>query len=102
RMRAAGVAGGWWFSASLSETAVNAEAGARSQLSGLLAAALTIVALLLLTGLFADLPQATLAAVVIAAVIGLIDVSALVELYNTSTRRLGRQFGWGGGPGVSA
>ena len=91
---AAGLSSGMVVSGSLSKTAVNAEAGARSQLSGLLAAALTIVALLLLTGLFADLPQATLAAVVIAAVIGLIDVSALVELYNTSTRRLGRQFGW--------
>ncbi|HEY6891731.1 MAG TPA: SulP family inorganic anion transporter, partial [Solirubrobacter sp.] len=91
---AAGLCSGMVVSGSLSKTAVNATAGARSQLSGLLAAALTVVALLLLTGLFADLPQATLAAVVIAAVIGLVDVRPLVALYNTSTRRLGRQFGW--------
>ena len=53
---------------SLSKTAVNASAGARSQLSGLVVAALTVVTLLVLTGLFEDLPEATLSAVVIAAV----------------------------------
>ena len=60
----------------------------------MLAAALTVVALLFLTGLFEDLPEATLAAVVIAAVVELVDVRALVDLYNTYTKRLGRQFGW--------
>src|SRR4029077_13848341 len=72
----------------------NASAGARSQLSGLLAAVLAVAALLFLTGLFGDLPGATLAAVAIAAVIELMDVPALVELYRTYTKRLGRQFGW--------
>ena len=41
---------------SLSKTAVNVSAGGRTQLSGLLAAALAVVALLFLTGLFEDLP----------------------------------------------
>ena len=91
---AAGLSSGMVVSGSLSKTAVNAAAGARTQASGLLAAALTVVALLFLTGLFEDLPQATLAAVVIAAVIELVDVHALVELYDTYTRRLGRQYGW--------
>jgi high affinity sulfate transporter 1 len=91
---AAGVSSGMVVSGSLSKTAVNASAGARSQVSGLLAAGLTVVALLFLTGLFEDLPQATLAAVVIAAVAELVDFRALVELYHTYTRRLGRQFGW--------
>ena len=91
---AAGVSSGMVVSGSLSKTAVNASAGARTQVSGLLAAGLTVVALLFLTGLFEDLPAATLAAVVIAAVIELVDVPALVELYDTYTRRLGRQFGW--------
>ena len=81
-------------SGSLSKTAVNASSGARSQVSGLLAAVLTIVALLFLTAPFEDLPQATLAAVVIAAVAPLVDVRAIVELYETYTRRLGRQVGW--------
>ena len=91
---AASLCSGMVVSGSLSKTAVNASAGARTQASGLLAAGLTVLALLFLTGLFEDLPEATLAAVVIAAVIELVDVPALVELYNTYTKRLGRQFGW--------
>jgi high affinity sulfate transporter 1 len=91
---AAGLSSGMVVSGSLSKTAVNASAGARTQVSGLLAAALTVVVLLFLTAPFADLPEATLAAVVIAAVVDLIDVRALIELYDTYTRRLGRQFGW--------
>ena len=49
--------------------------------------------LLFLTGLFEDLPEATLAAVVIAAVIELVDVGALVALFRTSTTGLGRIYG---------
>jgi high affinity sulfate transporter 1 len=91
---AAGMSSGMVVSGSLSKTAVNASAGARTQVAGLLAAGLTVVALLFLTGLFEDLPVATLAAVVIAAVVELVDVPALVQLYDTYTRRLGREFGW--------
>ncbi len=91
---ASGLCSGMVVSGSLSKTAVNASAGASTQASGLLAAGLTVLALLFLTGLFEDLPEATLAAVVIAAVIELVDVPAIVELYNTYTKRLGRQFGW--------
>ena len=91
---ASGLCSGMVVSGSLSKTAVNASAGARTQLSTLLAAGLAVLALLFLTGLFEDLPQATLAAIVIAAVVDLVDVPALVELYNTYTKRLGRQFGW--------
>jgi SulP family sulfate permease len=65
---------------SLSKTAVNGSAGARTQLSGLIVAALTILTLLALTGLFEDLPEATLAAIVIAAVIELVDIPALIGL----------------------
>ena len=77
----AGLSSGMVVNGSLSKTAVNGSAGARSQLSGLTVAALTVVTLLFLTGLFEDLPEATLAAVVIAAVIELVDVPALVRLY---------------------
>ena len=91
---AAGLSSGMVVSGSLSKTAVNASAGARTQVSGLLAAALTVVVLLFLTAPFADLPEATLAAVVIAAVVDLVDVRALIELYDTYTKRLGRQLGW--------
>jgi SulP family sulfate permease len=78
---AAGLSSGMVVNGSLSKTAVNGSAGARSQLSGLVVAALTILTLLLLTGLFEHLPEATLAAVVIAAVVELVDVAALRRLY---------------------
>ncbi|NQX33656.1 SulP family inorganic anion transporter [Herbiconiux sp. VKM Ac-2851] len=63
-----------------SQSAVNKNAGARSQL-----ATLTTVALAVLVGLFLGpvlslLPQATLAALVFVAVLGLIDVRALARL----------------------
>jgi sulfate permease, SulP family len=91
---AAGLSSGMVVNGSLSKTAVNASAGARTQLSGLIVAALTIITLLALTGLFEDLPEATLSAIVIAAVIELVDVPALISLYRTYSRRLGREFGF--------
>jgi MFS superfamily sulfate permease-like transporter len=90
---ASGFAGGMVVNGSLSKTAVNGGAGARSQVSGLVAAALTVLTLLFLTGLFEELPEAVLAAVVIAAVIELVDVQALVDLYRLSTRRLRSIYG---------
>ena len=89
----AGLCSGMVVNGSLSKTAVNGSAGARSQLSGLIVAVLTVVTLLFLTSLFEDLPEATLAAVVIAAVIELVDIAALVDLYRLYTRRLGRIYG---------
>jgi sulfate permease, SulP family len=88
-----GLASGMVVNGSLSKTAVNGGAGANSQLSGIVVAVLTVVTLLFLTGLFESLPEATLAAVVIAAVIELVDVPALVRLYRTWTGRLGRIYG---------
>ncbi len=72
---AAGLSSGMVVNGSLSKTAVNGSAGARTQLSGLVVAVLTILTLLFLTGLFEDLPEATLGAVVIAALIELVDIS---------------------------
>ena len=86
----AGLSSGMVVNGSLSKTAVNASAGASSQLSGLVVATLTIVTLLFLTGLFEDLPEATLAAIVIAALVELVDVPALVRLYRFHTRGAGR------------
>ena len=81
------------FRVRVEEPSSNSAAGARTELSGLVVAALTIITLLTLTGLFQRLPQATLAAVVIAAVIELIDLPALATLYRVYTRRLGRYYG---------
>jgi MFS superfamily sulfate permease-like transporter len=90
----AGLTAGMVVNGSLSKTAVNGSAGARSQLSGVTVAALVVVTLLFLTGLFENLPEATLAAVVIAAVIELVDVPSLVRLYRVWTGRLGGIYGW--------
>jgi high affinity sulfate transporter 1 len=89
----AGLASGMVVNGSLSKTAVNGGAGAKSQISGLIVAALTVVTLLFLTGLFEELPEATLAAVVIAALIELVDYRSLMRLYRTYTQRLGRIYG---------
>ena len=83
-----GLSSGMVVNGSLSKTAVNGGAGARSQVSGLVVAVLTILTLLFLTGLFENLPEATLAAVVIAAVIELVDIPALTALYRIATRQL--------------
>jgi SulP family sulfate permease len=88
-----GFASGMVVNGSLSKTAVNGGAGAKSQLSGLVVAVLTIITLLFLTGLFERLPEATLAAVVIAAVIELVDFAALKRLYGVYSRRLAGIYG---------
>ena len=61
-------------------------------------AALVVVTLLFLTGLFEELPEAVLAAVVIAAVIELVDIPTLVQLYRSYTRGLGRIYGFAARP----
>ncbi len=89
----AGLSSGMVVNGSLSKTAVNGSAGARTQVSGLTVAVLTMVTLLFLTGLFEQLPEAVLAAVVIVAVVELVDVAALRALYAVWTRRLGSIYG---------
>jgi SulP family sulfate permease len=90
---ASGLSSGMVVNGSLSKTAVNGGAGAKSQASGLIVAALAILTLLFLTALFEDLPEATLAAVVIAAVVELVDIPALRQLHRTYTKDLGRIYG---------
>ena len=88
-----GLSSGMVVNGSLSKTAVNGSAGATSQLSGIFVAALTVLTLLFLTGLFEDLPEATLAAVVIAAVADLVDVDALRRLWRVYSAQLGQIYG---------
>jgi sulfate permease, SulP family len=94
----AGLSSGMVVGGSLSKTAVNAGAGAKSELSSFVVAVLAVVTLLFLTGLFEELPEAVLAAVVIAAVIELVDIPALVQLYRAHTRSLGRIYGFAARP----
>jgi high affinity sulfate transporter 1 len=72
-----GLLGGFTTDGSLSQTATAATAGSRSQLSSLVTAGLILATALLLAPLFADLPNAVLGAIVIAAALGLIDVGEL-------------------------
>jgi len=66
---------------SISRSALSHEAGANSQLAGLVSAALLALILLLPTGWLASLPLAALAATIIVAVAGMIDVAALREIW---------------------
>jgi SulP family sulfate permease len=74
---AAGLSGGLGVAGSLSKTAAADRAGARSQVAGLVTAALVVLTLLTVAGLLAPLPRAVLSAVVVHAVWGLMDVAAL-------------------------
>ena len=73
---------GFPISSSSSRTAVAEDIGARSQVTGLVGAGVLALLLMLGTGLVHDLPQATLAAIVIVAVWGLIDIVGARRLHN--------------------
>jgi high affinity sulfate transporter 1 len=77
---AAGLFQGFPVSTSGSRTAVAEQAGAKSQVTGLVGAAAILLVLLFVPGLLRDLPQPTLAAVVIAASISLADVPGTLRL----------------------
>ncbi len=74
---AAGLFQGFAVSTSTSRTAVAEESGAKSQLTGLIGAALVAVLLLFLSSLLSALPQTALAAVVIVAAFSLMDLHVL-------------------------
>lgn len=76
----AGLLGGFPISASSSRTPVAEAAGSRTQLTGVVGAVLILAFMLLIPGLTAFLPEATLGAVVITAAARLIDVRGLVRL----------------------
>jgi high affinity sulfate transporter 1 len=86
---AAGLFSGFPVSTSGSRTAVAFQSGAKTQLTGLVAAALMVGLLLLAPGLVQALPQPVLAAVVIAASISLFDVAALRRLFAVQRTEFG-------------
>jgi sulfate permease, SulP family len=81
---AAALGQGYPVAGGLSQTAVNDKAGARTPLSLVFASVTLALCLLFLTGLLANLPKAVLAAVVLTAVLGLIDVAALHRMWRIS------------------
>jgi len=80
----AGLGHGYPVAGGLSQSAVAEKAGSRTPLTLLFAAATLALCLLFLTGLLANLPKATLAAVVLTAVAGLIDLRELRRLWRVN------------------
>src|SRR4051794_2819532 len=78
---AAGLFQGFPVSTSGSRTAVAEQAGAKTQLTGLVGAASILVIIVLIPGLLKDLPQPTLAAIVITASVSLADLAGTRRLY---------------------
>ena len=78
---AAGLFQGFPVSTSGSRTAVAERSGAKTQLTGVTGAALIIVMIVLVPGLFRNLPQPALAAVVITASLSLADIPATARLW---------------------
>ncbi|PIE57374.1 MAG: sodium-independent anion transporter [Desulfobulbus propionicus] len=68
-------------SGSFSRSAVNLQAGAISGVSSVLTSIMVLVTLLFLTPLLYHLPQAVLAAVIMMAVIGLVNVKGFIHAY---------------------
>ena len=70
-------------SGSFSRSAVNLNAGAKTGLSNVFAGLIVLVTLLFLTPLLYHLPQAVLAAVIMMAVIGLVNFKAIAHAWHT-------------------
>jgi len=71
---------------SLTRSAVNVEVGARTPLSGAVGGVLLAVVVVLLVGVFANLPDTVLAAVILVAVGDLLSPRALARLWRLSRR----------------
>jgi sulfate permease, SulP family len=76
--------GGFPVAGGLSQTAVNEGAGAKSRMSLVFASLTLALCLLFFTQLLTNLPKAVLAAVVLMAVYGLIDVHAMARMWRSS------------------
>jgi high affinity sulfate transporter 1 len=81
-----GLGRGYPISGGMSQSLVNEGGGARTPLSGLLAAGMILVVILFFSHLLSALPQPVLAAVVLVAVAGLFQLSALQKLRRSDRR----------------
>lgn len=81
---AAAMGHGYPVAGGLSQSAVNDKAGARTPLALVFASITLALCLLVLTGLLENLPKAVLAAVVLTAVYGLVDLPALLRMWRLS------------------
>ncbi|KAJ0987735.1 hypothetical protein J5N97_006091 [Dioscorea zingiberensis] len=71
---------------SFSRSAVNHESGAKTGLSGITMGIIMTCALLFLTPLFKEIPQSALAAIVISAVVGLVDYEEALFLWRVDKK----------------
>lgn len=71
---------------SFSRTAINSQSGARTPASGICTGLLVILAIVALTPYFYYIPQSALAAVIICAVIQMIDYEAVVTLWRVKSK----------------
>ncbi|XP_074558582.1 sulfate transporter 4.1, chloroplastic-like [Curcuma longa] len=71
---------------SFSRSAVNNESGAQTGLSGIVMGIIMSCALLFMTPLFTDIPQCALAAIVISAVMGLVDYEEAIFLWQVDKK----------------
>jgi len=85
----AGLSGGFIVVGSLSKTSVAMGAGGKTQLSSLINAGFVFLTLMFLMPLFKNLPHATLAAIVIHAMLGLMDFGYLRRLRGISLVEFG-------------
>jgi len=86
---AAGLFQGFPVSTSGSRTAVAERAGAKTQFTGVTGAVLITLMIVLVPGLFRNLPQPALAAVVITASLSLADIPATVRLWRQRKTEFG-------------
>ena len=81
---AAAFGGGYPVAGGLSQSAVNDKAGARTPLALVVASATLALCLLFLANTLANLPKAVLAAIVLTAVYGLINLAAMLRIWRIS------------------
>ncbi len=86
---AAGLGQGLPVSGGMSQSLVNEAAGARTPLSSLVAAVVTLIVTLSLSGMLRNLPQPVLAAIVLVAVSGLVKIPVLKKLWQFDIGELG-------------
>lgn len=110
----AGLFRGYPVAGGFSRTAVNAEAGAKTKLAGFITAAIVAITVAFFTGVLAFVPKATLGAIIVMAVVGLVDLDeprrlwtvhrpdlAMLVVTFAATLVLGIQYGVGVGVGLS-
>ena len=81
---AVGLFQGFPVGGSVSRTAVNNESGAKTPLAGGISGLFILLVLVFLTGLFFNLPETILAAIVLFAIRGLFDIPHFRFIYNFS------------------